>query len=114
MNEICITKKSKDYELLDSGNGRKLERFGGFVLSRPDPQVLWKKNLSESVWQSADATFEQTTGRGKWHNKKPFPEPWQISLGEINFILKPSVFKHIGVFPEQLGNWKWLVEKISE
>jgi 23S rRNA (cytosine1962-C5)-methyltransferase len=113
ISEICITKKSADYELLDSGAGRKLERFGDFVLSRPDPQALWRKSLSESEWLAADATFEQTSGRGKWHNKKPFPESWQISLGGITFLLKPSVFKHIGVFPEQQGNWKWVAEKIG-
>ena len=113
MNEIYTTKKSADYELLDSGDGRKLERFGQFVLSRPDPQALWKKSLEESVWQLADATFEQTTGRGKWHNKKTFPEDWKISLEGVTFVLKPSVFKHIGVFPEQVSNWQWLSEKIK-
>jgi len=113
MNEILITKKSADYELLDSGDLRKLERFGDFVLSRPDPQALWRKSLPESAWQNADATFVQTAGRGKWKNKKTFPEPWQVSLGGVNFILKPSVFKHVGVFPEQSANWRWLAEKIS-
>jgi 23S rRNA (cytosine1962-C5)-methyltransferase len=113
MNEIFITKKSKDYELLDSGAGHKLERFGDFVLSRPDPQALWQRSLPESVWQSADATFEQTSGRGKWRNKKPFPENWMVVLEGITFILKPSVFKHIGVFPEQESHWRWLKNKIS-
>lgn len=113
MNEIFITKKSEDYELLDSGDGRKLERFGDFVLSRPDPQALWQKSLAESVWQSADATFEQTTGRGKWRNKKSFPDDWKVVLDDVTFLLKPSVFKHIGVFPEQSINWQWLSEKIK-
>lgn len=113
MNEIFITKKSEDYELLDSGDGRKLERFGDFVLSRPDPQALWQKSLAESVWQSSDATFEQTSGRGKWRNKKPFPDDWKVVLDDVTFLLKPSVFKHIGVFPEQEGNWAWLKNKIS-
>jgi len=113
MSEILITKKSADYELLDSGAGCKLERFGDFVLSRPDPQALWQKSLPELAWQNADATFVQTAGRGKWHKRREFPEPWQISLGEINFLLKPSVFKHIGVFPEQSTNWQWLAEKIK-
>ena len=113
MSEILITKKSADYELLDSGAGGKLERFGDFVLSRPDPQALWQKSLPESVWQKADASFVQTAGRGKWHKRREFPEPWQISLGGIDFLLKPSVFKHIGVFPEQSENWQWLAEKIK-
>ncbi len=111
---IYITKKSKDYELLDSGAGQKLERFGDFVVSRPDPQVLWRKSLTDSVWQSADAVFEQTTGRGKWRNKNPFPESWKISFGGLNFVLKPSVWKHIGIFPEQSENWWWLFERIKK
>jgi 23S rRNA (cytosine1962-C5)-methyltransferase len=114
MNDTYITKKSADYELLDSGDGCKLERFGDFVLSRPDPQALWQKSLAESAWQSADATFEQTSGRGKWRNKKLFPENWQITLEGVTFILKPSIFKHIGVFPEQSENWKWLADKIEK
>ena len=112
MDNIFITKKSADYELLDSGGGCKLERFGDFVLSRPDPQALWRKSLAESVWQSADATFVQTAGRGKWQNKKPFPENWKVVLEDVTFLLKPSVFKHIGLFPEQSANWQWLSEKI--
>jgi 23S rRNA (cytosine1962-C5)-methyltransferase len=113
MEKILITKKSADYELLDSGDRRKLERFGDFVLSRPDPQALWRKSLSESVWQNADATFVQTAGRGKWQNKKPFPAEWKVSLGGLSFLLKPSVFKHVGLFPEQEGHWTWLKNKIS-
>jgi 23S rRNA (cytosine1962-C5)-methyltransferase len=113
MNEIYITKKSEGYELLDSGEGRKLERFGDFVVSRPDPQALWRKSLTENTWQNADATFIQTAGRGKWQNKKPFPDNWQITLQGVTFLLKPSVFKHIGIFPEQENNWTWLKNKIS-
>jgi 23S rRNA (cytosine1962-C5)-methyltransferase len=113
MSEVLITKKSADYELLDSGEGRKLERFGDFVVSRPDPQALWSRSLGDAVWQSADATFEQTSGRGKWRKKREFPEDWKVSFEGVTFVLKPSVFKHIGVFPEQLGNWIWLKDKIS-
>ena len=113
MSEFLITKKSADYELLDSGEGRKLERFGDFVISRPDPQALWSRSLGDAVWQSADATFEQTSGRGKWRKKREFPEDWKVSFEGVTFVLKPSVFKHIGVFPEQLNNWVWLNNKIS-
>ncbi len=113
MENIFIAEKFADYELLDSGEGGKLERFGVVKISRPDPQALWQKSLPETEWKNVDAHFEQTEGRGKWHHNKPFPEPWQISLGGINFILKPSVFKHIGVFPEQSVHWQWLTDKIK-
>lgn len=113
MENIFVTEKFDDYELLDSGEGQKLERFGSARISRPDPQALWKKSLPESEWKNSDAHFEQTEGRGKWRHNKPFPEPWQIEVGGINFILKPSVFKHIGIFPEQSVHWEWLREKIQ-
>ena len=113
MENIYVTEASKDYELIDSGDGRKLERFGEVVISRPDPQVLWQKSQSESVWKDNSAVFDQSTGRGRWKHTKPFPEPWQVSLSGINFILKPSIFKHIGIFPEQSFHWDWLSKKIE-
>lgn len=113
MENIYITEAQTDYELIDSGEGFKLERFSDVRISRPDPQALWKKSQPELEWKNISASFEQTAGRGKWHHNKPFPEPWQISLNDINFILKPSVFKHVGVFPEQTVHSKWLSEKIT-
>lgn len=114
MENICITKQFKDYELLDSGNGKKLERFGNFVVSRPDPQAIWDISLPKEEWGRADAMFEQSGGKGKWVNKKPFPEDWKIDIGGNKFLLKKSIFKHLGVFPEQSSQWSWLSELIEK
>ncbi len=102
-----ITDGSEDYELIDSGDGFKLERFGAFVLSRPDPQVLWKKNQKQELWDTAEAVFEK-----KW-SKKNIPELWKIKLQGLTFVLKLSTFKHVGIFPEQSENWKWIGETIK-
>ena len=117
---IEITKPQKDYELLDSGDGLKLERYGKFVLSRPDPQVLWKKKLSEEVWQNADAIFVKGTEKSSWKIKKDLPaqagvpEKWEIEIGGLNFEIYLSKFKHVGVFPEQLSNWLWMGDLIKK
>lgn len=110
---IEITKPQKDYELLDSGDGLKLERYGKFVLSRPDPQVLWKKKLSEDVWQNADAIFEKGEV-SKWKIKKEVPEKWEIEIQGLSFEIYLSKFKHVGIFPEQLSNWLWMSDLIKK
>ncbi len=106
-----VTESRKDYELLDSGNGEKLERYGSFVLSRPDPQALWKKQ-AEAEWGKADGVFVRASTRASWKMKTNVPESWQIELGGLQFVISPTAFKHTGVFPEQLGNWKWVGDKI--
>lgn len=103
-----------DYELIDSGDGYKLERFGDVRIARPDPQVLWKKRLSPDEWNNVSAVFEHVSGRGKWNIKKELPESWKVSLGGITFQLEQAGFKHVGVFPEQAVHWKWLKEKIEQ
>src|ERR1041385_9462715 len=100
MQDVLITEKSIDYELLDSGNGKKLERFGKFILSRPDPQAIWPK-LDQALWQSADAEFVRTGQFGKWNIKTKIPESWEIKLGGLSFNLELLPSKHLGVFPEQ-------------
>ncbi len=105
---ILITKPSPDYELLDSGNGEKLERFGKIILRRPDPQVLWPKSLPPVEWQKALAQFNK-----KWVGKKSVPDSWDITIDGKCFLLKLSTFKHVGVFPEQQENWKWIEKIVS-
>ncbi len=111
-SSILITKPSKDYELIDSGEGEKLERFGDVVLSRPDPQALWKKNLSKDVWEKADAIFSREGKDGQWKikagQKDKIAEKWNVELNGLKFIIKPTAFKHTGLFPEQSVNWEWL------
>jgi 23S rRNA (cytosine1962-C5)-methyltransferase len=118
-SNILITEPGADYELLDSGLGEKLERIGKFVLSRPDPQALWAKRLPESEWKKADASFSRDEAKGDagsksgWTMRNEIGDRWVIDFGEMKFQIKPTAFKHIGLFPEQLVNWKWLGEEVK-
>jgi len=103
----------QEYELIDSGDGMKLERFGKYIVARPDPRALWKKS-DEKSWNSADATFVRTSSTdGNWNIKNNPPDPWKVSYKHLSFILKPTSFKHVGVFPEQSVNWNWLADQIN-
>ncbi len=106
--KIVTTKSSKDYELLDSGEGEKLERFGTVILSRPDPQALWRKHLPEAEWKKADCKFTHDEQKGKWYIKKGTPDRWPIDFSGLKFWIKPTAFKHTGLFPEQSVNWHWM------
>lgn len=110
--KILVTKPSIDYELIDSGNEEKLERYGRYILRRPDPQALWNKSQPETEWKKADALFDGD--RKVWKKKnEQMQNEWQISFGELKFNIKPTAFKHTGIFPEQEPNWKWSMEKIK-
>lgn len=108
---ITETLPEKDYELLDSGEGAKLERFGPYVTARPDPQALWPKRIPTS-WKQANAVFGGE-GKGIWHFPKEIDDRWTIHLGDLSFWIRPSTFKHVGVFPEHEPNWKWMQELIK-
>jgi len=110
--KILKTLPSADYELIDSGNEEKLERYGKYVLRRPDPQALWNKTLSENEWKNADATFGADKKTWKKRNASMQNE-WQISFDNLKFNIKPTAFKHTGVFPEQESNWIFIKEKIK-
>ena len=112
--KILTTKASQDYELLDSGDGEKLERFGQYVLRRPDPQALWGKNLVENIWKDADASFLRTGESGKWKKKENVANEWFIGMNGLRFLIKPTAFKHTGLFPENEPNWLWIEEKIKK
>ena len=105
-----ITKPSAGYELLDSGREEKLERFGDVLLARPDPQALWQKGRG-AEWQKAAGRFEREGKEGKWTGK--LPKEWPIEFGGLKFLIKPTSFKHIGLFPEQESNWQWGSELIK-
>jgi 23S rRNA (cytosine1962-C5)-methyltransferase len=118
---ISVTEASADYELIDSGDGEKLERFGKIVLSRPDPQALWHKRLSAGEWKKAEGYFGKSTSSGKekgergdWSLKSGIQERWQIDFAGLKFWIKPTVFKHVGIFPEQQANWAWMREIIKK
>lgn len=110
--KLLITKTSTDYELIDSGDEEKLERYGKYILRRPDPQALWKKSQPESDWKNASAIF--IPEMKKWRKKDSnMQNEWQISLSDLKFNIKPTPFKHTGIFPEQEENWKFIKSKIK-
>ncbi len=114
ISQILSVKSFPDYVLLDSGDGEKLERFGKIVLSRPDPQALWAKKLSPAEWKKADGYFSRDESGGKWALKSGTPAKWEVSFGGLKFWIKPTAFKHTGLFPEQEVNWGWLRKVLGE
>lgn len=100
-----------DYELLDSGNGRKLERFGRVVLARPCSQAIWRPSLPSSAWERADASFDREQGNN-WHGRNNLPRQWDITVDGIKFHLKGTDFGHLGIFPEQRASWRWIGETV--
>lgn len=113
--DILTTSGWEDYELVDSGDGRRLERFGKYLLDRPDPQIIWEKSLPETDWQKADAVFERTIeDKGNWIQKVSIDEKWLLHYKNISFWVKLTPFKHTGVFPEQILNWEYIGQKLKE
>ena len=103
----------QDYEVLDTGDGLKLERWGSIVLSRPDPQVIWPKSNPER-WDRADARYHRSSkGGGEWEFVKKLPESWTVRYQSLSFIVHPTNFKHTGLFPEQAVNWDWMSALVS-
>ena len=104
----------KDYEILDMANGEKLERWGGYTLIRPDPQIIWKNQSFPEKWKTANAIYKRSkTGGGAWSYKTKLPASWQVKYKNLTFNIKPMGFKHTGLFPEQAVNWDWMMDKIK-
>ena len=104
----------KDYEIIASGNGEKLERWGDVILLRPDPQVVWKPPFDLGGYPGLHARYERSaSGGGRWRVLKPFPSEWKISYGELTFLVRPMDFKHTGLFPEQARNWDRLTAVVK-
>ncbi len=102
----------KDYSILRCGDGLKQERWGGVTLIRPDPQILWPKR-PDAEWQKYDGFYHRSdAGGGNWEFRKELPESWEIRWRELKFKIRPTNFKHTGLFPEQAANWAWISEKI--
>ncbi len=108
-----ITPKQKHYELIDAGEGMKLERFGTYILMRPDPQALFPKTLTDADWQKADARFIRKGSHTEWIVNPHLPASWVIDYGKLKLQIKPTSFKHVGLFPEQLSNWLWIEKTIK-
>lgn len=108
----------RDYALVDSGNGRKLERFGGVIVDRPEPQAMWRPG-SPSAWAEAHATFaaEDDDEKGRWRQHKATPETWDMQIEGVTMKARLMAFRHLGVFPEQVPHWQWMragIERVEK
>jgi len=103
----------KDYELLDSGEGQKLERFGPYIFIRPESQAIWPKKSPEK-WAEAAAEYKVSGGRGAWLKKRKIPARWEMNYKNLKFYAEPTPFRHFGVFPEQANHWDFIQEKIKK
>lgn len=111
---ILETAGFPDYRLLDSGNGRKLERFGRITVDRPEPQALWRPSLEPDRWTAAHAVFtgDEEDAGDRWRRDKPVPESWPVTVENVTLLARLGGFIHLGLFPEQLPHWQWMVEAI--
>ena len=107
-----VTRPWTDYELLDSGEGMKLERWGEVITARPETQALWAKRHPEQ-WRDAHATFASDAGKGAWKKAPEAPDGWQMAWEDARIELRLTSFKHTGLFPEQAPNWSWSKERIA-
>ena len=116
--EILLLHSSdwKDYELIDSGDGKKLERFGKYKFIRPEHQAMWKPVLTADQWNTADAIFKSTGGEsgGNWIIQNLIPKFWTIRYKNLQFEVGVSGSRHLGMFPEQSVHWDWIAEKINQ
>ena len=110
-NNNLVATSCGDYELLDSGDTMKLERFGAVILARPETQALWKKQRPE-LWERAHATFVFKDKKGSWQIHKPVPESWVVVRKGLPLIARLTSFKHTGIFPEQAPNWEWIAAHV--
>ncbi len=111
---MWTSEKWKDYELLDCSSGEKLERWGKYVLVRPDPQVIWSSDKNHAGWRKPDASYKRSSsGGGAWSQNR-LPEAWTVKYGSLTFRVKPMGFKHTGIFPEQATNWEWFSSLIKK
>lgn len=110
---MWLANQWKDYEVIDTSDGEKLERWGNYLLIRPDPQVIWKTQKEEIGWKKCNAHYHRSSkGGGEWEFFN-LPKQWTISYKDLTFHLQPFNFKHTGLFPENAVNWDWLSEKIK-
>ena len=109
-----LAKNWKDYEIIDMSSGMKLERWGKYILNRPDPQIAWQEKSFPEEWRKCDAKYIRSNkGGGHWENINYVPEAWQIKYKDLTFNIKQMGFKHTGLFPEQAVNWDYMIDKIK-
>ncbi|MFI3263117.1 MAG: class I SAM-dependent methyltransferase [Rikenellaceae bacterium] len=122
VSQLITPSDWQDYELIDSGNFEKLERFGEFVIARPEPQALWQKSLSDKKWnEMSDAYFRRdakSEERGEWMLKPRMKEQWHVNYRYKDMVIKMRLgltsFKHVGIFPEQAANWNFIYDSVKE
>ena len=111
---LKVSDKWIDYECLDAGNGEKLERWGEFILRRPEPQAMWEISF-DKAWDKIDGFYHRSNkGGGYWEFKSKLPEFWTVKYKDLTFKVTPTNFKHTGLFPEQATNWDFMMNKISK
>jgi len=112
-----VSDRWKDYEILDAGDGEKLERWGAVTVVRPDPQIIWPRTKPDSLWLSRDMHYHRSkSGGGQWEFISPktkTPAQWTVAYEGLSFIIRPTDFKHMGLFPEQAANWDWAAKLIQ-
>ena len=109
---MWISDNWNEYEVIDASDGERLERWGSYILIRPDPQVIWSTPKTEPRWRRYDARYARSnTGGGRWDDHK-LPEQWPLRYREMTFLVKPMSFKHTGVFPEQAVNWDFITNAV--
>ena len=111
---LLISDKWKDYEIIATRDGEKLERWGDYVLRRPDPQIFWKSDIDDEKFNTYDAIYHRSNkGGGSWEFKTRLPQSWTLKYKNLTFNVKPTGFKHTGIFPEQAVNWDYAKDKIE-
>ena len=114
--DLLASPQWSDYELLDSGEGQKLERFGPYLFVRPDHQAVWRRALPPARWQAAQALFQPAGGEemgGSWQFRRPVADSWPLSYRGLKFLAQMSSSRHLGVFPEQAAHWDWMAQQIQ-
>lgn len=114
---VLATPGFADYTLIDTGNGRKLERFGQITTDRPEPQAMWQPALAADAWRRADAQFRaQREGEegGRWHAQKGLPQSWPVAVAGVRLLCRLTSIRHLGIFPEQLPHWQWMIGRLRE
>jgi 23S rRNA (cytosine1962-C5)-methyltransferase len=114
--DLIRSRGPQDYALIDSGGGRKLERFGAIVVDRPEPQALWSRRLGEGAWKKAHAVFSASADdeeKGKWRFDKPVPESWPVKVRDVVLACRLQGLWHLGLFPEQAPHWDWMLDQIK-
>ena len=103
-----------DYKILDMSDGMKVESWNGVILTRPDPQIVWKSKQNEKVWEKSNAVYHRSkSGGGYWEYKKNIQDRWTVNYKDLTFNIKLMGFKHTGLFPEQAVNWDYMIDKIK-